>query len=124
MAGLLATMTIESPTDGDVFLAYLEQVLCPRLQPGQVVVMDNLSAHKNPAVRQRIEQTGARLLYLPPYSPDFNPIERIWLIMKAEHFANIHCRNKAALIETADRALGELMDNPTKVASAATPIVN
>src|ERR1019366_598841 len=73
--GLLATMTIESPTDSDVFLAYLEQVLCPRLRLGQVVVMDNLSAHKHPAVRQLIEQAGAELLYLPPYSPDFNPIE-------------------------------------------------
>lgn len=76
--GLLATMTIESPTDTDVFLAYLEQVLCPRLRPGQVVVMDNLSAHKHPAVRQLIEQAGAELLYLPPYSPDFNPIEPCW----------------------------------------------
>src|SRR5271167_1404377 len=76
--GLLATMTIESPTDSDVFLAYLEQVLCPRLRLGQVVVMDNLSAHKHPAVRHLIEQAGAELLYLPPYSPDFNPIEPCW----------------------------------------------
>ena len=73
--GLLATMTVESPTDGDVFLAYLEQVLCPQLRPGQVVVMDNLGAHKVAGVRERIEATGAELLYLPPYSPDFNPIE-------------------------------------------------
>ena len=76
--GLLATMTVESPTDGDVFLAYLEQVLCPRLQPGQVVVMDNLSAHKVAGVRERIEATGAELRYLPAYSPDFNPIEPCW----------------------------------------------
>jgi len=76
--GLLATMTVECSTDGDVFLAYLEQVLCPRLQPGQVVVMDNLSAHKVEGVRQRIEATGADLLYLPSYSPDFNPIEPCW----------------------------------------------
>ena len=80
--GLLATMTIESPTDSDVFLAYLEQVLCPRLRLGQVVVMDNLSAHKHPAVRQLIEQAGAELLYLPPYSPDFNPIEPCWAKIK------------------------------------------
>jgi transposase len=80
--GLLATMTIESPTDTDVFLAYLEQVLCPRLRPGHVVVMDNLSAHKHPAVRQLIEQAGAELLYLPPYSPDFNPIEPCWAKIK------------------------------------------
>ena len=73
--GLLASMSVESSTDGDVFLAYLDEVLCPRLQPGQVVVMDNLSAHKVTGVRQRIEATGAELRYLPSYSPDFNPIE-------------------------------------------------
>ena len=82
VGGLVATMTIESPTDGDVFLAYLEQVLCPVLQPGQVVIMDNLSAHKVAGVRQRIEQVGATLLYLPPYSPDFNPIEKAWAKIK------------------------------------------
>jgi transposase len=82
VSGLLATMSVESPTDGDVFLAYLEQVLCPQLRPGQVVVMDNLAAHKHPAVRQRIEQAGAQLLYLPPYSPDFNPIEQCWAKIK------------------------------------------
>ena len=80
--GLVATMTVESPTDGDVFLAYLEQVLCPQLQPGQVVVMDNLGAHKVAGVRERIEATGAELLYLPPYSPDFNPIEPCWAKVK------------------------------------------
>jgi transposase len=80
--GLLATMSIESPTDSDVFLAYLEQVLCPRLRPGQLVVMDNLAAHKHPAVRQLIQQAGAELLYLPPYSPDFNPIEQCWAKIK------------------------------------------
>jgi hypothetical protein len=78
MNGLLATMTIPEPTDGDVFLAYLEQVLCPRLRPGQVVIMDNLSAHKHRQVRMLIEQAGAELLYLPTYSPDFNPIEKCW----------------------------------------------
>ncbi len=80
--GMLASMTVESATDGDVFLAYLEQVLCPRLRPGQVVVMDNLSAHKVPGVRERIAAVGAELLYLPPYSPDFNPIEQCWAKVK------------------------------------------
>ena len=75
-------MTIESPTDGDVFLAYLEQVLCPSLRPGQVVIMDNLAAHKVAGVREQIEATGARLIYLPPYSPDFNPIEQAWSKVK------------------------------------------
>jgi len=82
VTGLVATMTIPSPTDGDVFLAYVEQVLCPALKPGQIVVMDNLSAHKVSGVRQLIEQVGATLLYLPPYSPDFNPIEQCWSKIK------------------------------------------
>ena len=81
-AGLVATMTIPSPTDGDVFLAYVEQVLCPALKPGQAVVMDNLSAHKVRGVRERIEAAGAKLFYLPPYSPDFNPIEQGWSKIK------------------------------------------
>lgn len=76
--GWVATMTIEGATDGDVFQAYLRDVLCPQLKPGKVVVMDNLKAHKVNGVRQLIESTGATLLYLPPYSPDFNPIEQCW----------------------------------------------
>ena len=80
--GLEAPMTIAEATDGDIFLAYLEQVLCPRLRPGQVVIMDNLSVHQVAGVRERIEAVGARLLYLPPYSPDFNPIEPAWSKVK------------------------------------------
>ena len=80
--GMLASMTVESATDGDVFLAYLDHVLCPSLRPGQVVVMDNLAAHKVQGVRERIEAVGAELLYLPPYSPDFNPIEQCWAKVK------------------------------------------
>lgn len=80
--GVLASMTIESATDGDVFLAFVEQVLAPRLEPGHVVILDNLAAHKVPAVRPLIENCGAYLLYLPPYSPDFNPIEPAWSKLK------------------------------------------
>lgn len=80
--GLVATMTVEAPTNREVFLAYLEQVLCPRLKPGDVVVMDNLSSHKVSGVRELIEAAGAELLYLPPYSPDFNPIEQCWSKLK------------------------------------------
>lgn len=80
--GLRAAMTIESRTDGDVFFAYLEQVLGPRLKAGDVVVMDNLAAHKVAGVRSLIEARGAQLLYLPPYSPDFNPIEQAWSKIK------------------------------------------
>jgi len=81
--GMLAAMTVESATDGDVFLAFLDQVLCPKLRAGHVVVMDNLSAHKVDGVRERIEARGASLLYLPPYSPDLNPIEKAWSKLKA-----------------------------------------
>ena len=97
--GLVATMTIESPTDGDVFLAYVEQVLCPRLRPGQVVVMDNLAAHKVAGVRAWIEAAGAELQYLPPYSPDFNPIEPAWSKIK-QLLRSAKARTVAAL-ETA-----------------------
>ena len=76
LRGMIATMTIEEATDTDIFLAYVEHVLCPALHPGDVVVMDNLSSHKVQGVQQRIEKCGAEVLYLPPYSPDLNPIEK------------------------------------------------
>jgi transposase len=78
LRGMIATMTIEAATDAEIFLAYVEQVLCPALQPGDVVVMDNLSSHKVSGVRKRIAAAGAEVLYLPPYSPDLNPIEKAW----------------------------------------------
>jgi len=78
LRGIEAAMTIESPTDGEVFTAYVQQVLCRKLQPGDVVVLDNLSAHKVEGIRELIEGCGAQLLFLPPYSPDLNPIEQAW----------------------------------------------
>lgn len=69
--------------DGAAFLAYVEQVLAPSLSPGDIVVMDNLPAYKPVAVRQAIERTGAELRFLPPYSPDFNPIEMAFSKLKA-----------------------------------------
>ncbi len=74
--GMIATMTIEEPTDTDIFLACVEQVLCPALRSGGLVVMDNLSSHKAEEVRTMIEDHGAELIYLPAYSPDLNPIKR------------------------------------------------
>ena len=73
--GLQAAMTVSGAVNGDVFAAYLDQVLGPTLMPGDVVVLDNLPAHKVAGLAQLVEARGARLLYLPPYSPDFNPIE-------------------------------------------------
>jgi len=73
--GLTAPMLLDGPMHGSAFRAYVEQVLVPELRSGDIVVMDNLPAHKVAGVRETIEAAGARLLYLPPYSPDFNPIE-------------------------------------------------
>jgi transposase len=75
-------MTIEEATDGDIFLAYVEHILCPALTAGDVVVMDNLSSHKIKGVQRLIEKAGAEVLYLPPYLPDLNPIEKAWSKLK------------------------------------------
>ena len=96
--GMIATMTIEAATDREIFLAYLDEVLCPKLRPGDVVVMDNLSSHKVNGVRQRIEAVQAQLLYLPPYSPDMNPIEKAWAKLK-QLLRAIKARSKEALEE-------------------------
>jgi transposase len=80
--GIEAFMTIEGATDAEVFQAYAEQVLGPTLRPGDIVVLDNLSAHKMTTIREVIEGRGARLLYLPPYSPDLAPIEQAWSKIK------------------------------------------
>ena len=106
--GWLASMTVESPTDGDVFLAYLEEVLCPCLQPGQIVIADNLSAHKVAGVRERIEAAGATLLYLPPYSPDFNPIEKAWSKIKQQLR-----KTKARTVERLEAAVAETLPTIT-----------
>jgi hypothetical protein len=74
LSGIAAPFVLDGPINRDVFQAYVERVLVPELIPGDIVVMDNLGSHKGPAVRAAIEAAGARLLFLPPYSPDFNPI--------------------------------------------------
>lgn len=81
--GMTAPMVLDGPMNGAAFLAYVEQVLTPTLRPGDIVVMDNLPAHKPHGVRQAIERAGATLAYLPPYSPDFNPIENAFAKLKA-----------------------------------------
>jgi transposase len=82
-SGMVAPMVLDGPINGDWFEAYVAQVLVPELRPGDVVIMDNLSSHKRTAVRERIEAAGAALLFLPPYSPDFNPIEKAFSRLKA-----------------------------------------
>ncbi len=81
--GLTAPMVLDGPMNGEVFRAYVEQFLAPTLRAGDIVIMDNLPAHKVAGVRDAIEAVGARLLYLPPYSPDFNPIEQAFAKLKA-----------------------------------------
>ena len=104
LRGMIATMTIEAATDADIFLAYLDQILCPALRPGDVVVMDNLSSHKVAGVRERIEVAGAELLYLPPYSPDLNPIEKAWAKLK-----QLLRTAKARTAEALEQAIAELL---------------
>jgi transposase len=95
---------VEGSTTPEIFEAYVERVLCPILSEGQIVVMDNLTAHKGERVKELIEQQGCELLYLPPYSPDFNPIEEAFakikgLLRKAE------TRSRETLVEAMGRAI-------------------
>ena len=104
LEGRVATMTVESATDIDVFEAFLEEVLCPRLKAGDVVVMDNLSVHKVDHVHELIEAAGAQLLYLPPYSPDLNPIEKAWSKFK-QFLRSAKARSRDALDQAVTDAL-------------------
>jgi transposase len=81
--GLLAPCVFDGAINGELFLAYVEQILLPTLKAGDIVIMDNLSSHKKAAVRRAIEQAGATLMFLPPYSPDLNPIEQVFAKLKA-----------------------------------------
>ncbi|MET3439189.1 transposase [Sphingomonas sp. 1185] len=83
MTGMIAPMVLDGPINGDWFEAYVRQVLVPDLGRGDVVIMDNLSSHKRAGVREAIEAAGARLMFLPPYSPDFSPIEKAFARLKA-----------------------------------------
>jgi transposase len=83
LGGMTAPMVLDGPMTGDGFTAYVEQVLAPTLRPGDLVILDNLPAHKVAAARQAIQVVGAQLVFLPPYSPDFNPIENAFSKLKA-----------------------------------------
>jgi len=83
LTGMMAPFVLDGPMNRSAFLAYVTQVLAPELKPGDVVILDNLPAHKGSRGREAIEAAGASLLYLPPYSPDFNPIENAFAKLKA-----------------------------------------
>jgi transposase len=99
---LTAPMTLNGPMNGAAFHAYIEQVLAPTLQPGDIVIMDNLPAHKGAAVREAIELCGASLIRLPPYSPDFNPIENAYA-----KFKSLLRKAAARTVETLDLAIAD-----------------
>jgi transposase len=82
-SGMVAPMVLDGPINGSAFQAYVDQVLAPALRPGDIVIMDNLGSHKGAGVRAAVEAAGASLLYLPPYSPEFNPIENAFAKLKA-----------------------------------------
>lgn len=104
LEGAKAPMVIEGATDAAVFTAYVQHVLVPELKPGMTVVMDNLSSHKSPAIERMILAVGAALLYLPPYSPEFNPIELMWSKIKAM-LRTIKARTKKELQKAIAKAL-------------------
>jgi transposase len=109
LTGMTAPMVLDSAMNGDAFRAYVEQVLAPTLCPGDVVIMDNLPAHKAAGIRETIEAVGAKLRYLPPYSPDFNPIE------------NAFSKLKALLRARAERTIDALWDAVGEIVTLFSP---
>jgi transposase len=109
LGGLAAPFVLDGPMDGAAFLAYVTQLLLPELKPGDIVIMDNLPAHKVKGVRDTIEGAGAHLIYLPPYSPDLNPIE------------NAFSKLKAILRKAAARTLEEVWAAIAAALAAFTP---
>lgn len=111
--GTTSCMTIDGPTTGDVFREYIRQVLCPTLRPGDIVIADNLAAHKDSESAALIQACGATLQNLPPYSPDFNPIENMWSKVKA-HLRSAKARTEANLVTAIGRALGTITADNAK----------
>ena len=104
LTGQMAAMVIEGATDAAVFQVYVEQVLRPSLRPGDIVILDNLSSHKTAGVLGALEASGAEVWFLPPYSPDLNPIEKMWSKIKA-YLRKVEARTKEALLEAIAAAL-------------------
>ena len=104
--GITAPFVTDGPMTGEIFLAYIEQVLAPTLRPGDGVILDNLPAHKVAGVRELVEAAGAKLVHLPPYSPDLNPIEQVF------------SKLKTLLRKAAERTIGALWDRIGKLRSA------
>ena len=102
--GSTACMAVDGSTTGEVFRAYVEYVLVPTLRPGDIVILDNLASHKNKAALELIEQAGAKARFLPAYSPDFNPIEKMWSKIK-QILRSLKARTQEALLAAIATAL-------------------
>ena len=103
-------MVFKGALDGETFKIYLKEFLVPTLREGDILIMDNLSSHKVAEVNEIIEKTGAKILYLPPYSPDLNPIELMWSKIKA-YLRKVKARTTEVLFE----AIGEAFNNVSKI---------
>lgn len=106
--GIVAPCVFDGPINGRSFLAYVREILVPALRPGDIVVLDNLGSHKGSEVRQAIHAAGARLVFLPPYSPDLNPIEQVFAKLKT-----LLRKQDARTIEATWRSVGILLDRFT-----------
>jgi transposase len=111
--GMNAVMTVDGAVDTEVFRAYVRHVLVPTLRMGDVVVMDNLGVHKAPDIEGMIHQAGARLIYLPPYSPDWSPIEPCWSKLKT-WLRGIKARTRDALDQAVTRAIGRITNSDAR----------
>jgi transposase len=107
IAGVRCATVVDGAVNGDVFEAFVEQVLVPQLRSGDVVIMDNLSSHKRQRIRELIEAAGARLVFLPPYSPDLNPIELIFAKVK-QLLRSLACRTRDALWKAMQSVLDQV----------------
>jgi transposase len=106
--GLIAPLVLDGPMNGPAFRAWVQQALVPELQPGDIVVLDNLGAHRVAGIADAIYAAGAQLRYLPPYSPDYNPIEQVFAKLKS-----LLRRAARRSVDTLWSAIGELMDSFT-----------
>jgi transposase len=104
LSGPVAPLVFDGAVNGEVYTAWVEQFLVPELRPGDVVVADNLSSHKNAKAMKLIEAAGCRVLFLPPYSPDLNPIEEMWSKVKA-YLREVEARTLSTLYEAVAAAL-------------------
>jgi len=111
--GSTACMVVDGATNTEVFKAYVKHILLPTLKPGDIVVLDNLSAHKNQETRELIESVGAEVWFLPPYSPDLNPIEKMWSKIKSI-LRTLKARTEKALINAIAKALEAITASDAK----------